>query len=1006
MINIQNAFQVTYGDGKYVTVYRDFDDPNLLFIVPIPRLAMQTVEGRALPAFALTEYKNNTGAAGSLTFAVELAIDPEARAAVIAREPSAQIGQFKWGDTQVYLAYSLGEKALSASVTPSNYGGNVATFSLTLASAEEVNVVKKVFNPGHAGVTTFGITYQVSTLAQLRGVEATVTYDPKQAAEYEKKWEVTGTDCWGNATAYRSVIEQQLDLSDSGKVEIEWFVQPDPEFEQRVNDWAYTTLEHLVQNAVDTVTRQLASASADKFTVKLLGTLTRTYDENEVVDWLITPSAYLPSFSPEEWKHHYSFVDNRQCIVTATALRDLADAKVRALTVNVKYGDDVWTFPFDKKSPTSQKKEFAGRFDRGKFVSTFSYSYVVDFEEGPPYKSGEIQTDNPVIEIDLNLLGTQIATFHGSNIRFVGKSGKGPAVDFVLVDFVYLPGGDNPMVTQQQKLRANEDMLTFKSALRMPVDASYRYALTYIMEDGAPIVCSPVPVFPPSNRQDVTLFSGVTDSSVTVSVVEDKQFFIHGYLLSARYEDTQNPGFSEAHTFYVKPDPTREKVPDDQTWEYFGTRNSAGSTITFDGQLYVKDEKGKRWTVRMDNVAIAATADFNVLLLSNAIPYTVRFDPTLVDWETVELVQIDAYRLDPAPPGITPGSGKTDVYSMTFQKMEGIKIVPDGVYTFSVAPDDKSPSFHFSGTYYMKDGTQRTIESADMRGQYVVLPKVPTGRLSLAKDLRVDIKIARERVEGWLDAERLIQPVRTGICVVSGLGPVVLSGYNIEATYEDFDDPRARRKHVFFHKPDAWRPAPDASWTVPGHPNRPTTWVRFNGDLYLSRKNPRSLATSLRAYHLRNVIVPAGVHSPLFVAPSAVPYTVTFDPSLIDWSTHQLVVVQAFQIEGEAIARPEELSRADWINVTSMIFGAPTRGQSIAPQFYQLNVPPTPEAVTVYYGALYVTRAGSIEFLTVNEDQGQVVFLPERAGTSKKRTLLRTTVTPQISDGWHLLANV
>ncbi|MCB0642828.1 MAG: hypothetical protein KDC44_14365, partial [Phaeodactylibacter sp.] len=86
MINIQNAVQVPFNNGDdFVTVYFDYDNPDIWYAVPKPRIA-RDANGR--PAFTVTEYKNpDHNSSGHFNMDVEVELPKPALDAIIAAYP-------------------------------------------------------------------------------------------------------------------------------------------------------------------------------------------------------------------------------------------------------------------------------------------------------------------------------------------------------------------------------------------------------------------------------------------------------------------------------------------------------------------------------------------------------------------------------------------------------------------------------------------------------------------------------------------------------------------------------------------------------------------------------------------------------------------------------------------------------------------------------------------------------------------------------------------------------
>ncbi|WP_156444791.1 hypothetical protein [Burkholderia seminalis] len=724
MINIQDSRVIKYdNDRKSVTVYRDFANTNLWYIVPKPQLATQTVDGITLPAFALTEFRTNSGSAGTVTFTAELVIDPEAYQAVKnVLGQGIEFGQFVWNDAQAFLTLTLPSTApdTQLNVTPSNFGSNAATFIIDLKTAADVKAIRDIFDSG-VGLSTWSIQYVATTLSQLPAVKATVTYDCAIAASYQKTVHID-RNVWGSETGRRTTIREYMQKSDSGKVDLAWSVQPSDEFRQRVHDWAFTTLEGLVQAAADDVARRLGASAADDFSINSIGSFQRVYQENEVIDWTIMPQGFLPTFDKTVWSRLDKTVDNRTLDVSVTMSADLKNAGIRKVTVTIDYPGkgQPESNAFTADTANTWHYESNGFFGANKqFVSEYTYWYQVEPEDGDAFTSPPFKSSSDQLQISNTDLGYQQAEFICSNIAFASEK-PGNNVDFVLIDFTYLPTAGSKLFVDQRKVTKNAQAVQFRSHSYQPSGANYSYAVTYVLTNGDIIVNQPQSVYPVVNSQTLTVYSMIAPADFTVTVMNDTipggsiaLPAITGVSLTTGYTDQPDSPDRQTHKFH-------ELGIEDYytgTWEYQAVKRST-STVQVDGTVYYRDKNNTRKSVAVRKVRYGNTPSFALDVFPVQLPFTVTFDPSLVDWKTYIQVEVQMYRAS--------GSSKTDIDSCIFKPTtlsNGTTILPSPYYYTFAREVDASTEFQYATTYF-EAGTNRGVEGP--QGSYdnntLVLP--------------------------------------------------------------------------------------------------------------------------------------------------------------------------------------------------------------------------------------------------------------------------------------------
>lgn len=643
MINIQKTRVILYdGDRRSVTVYNDFDDPKKWYIVPEPRFAVLDVKGVKVPACALTEYKTNKGTRGTCSFTVELGVSPEALDAVRrALGNDIILAQFDWVSAQAFFVYQTGGKQQQLNTTASSYATQQAAFVIDLPNTDAVNTFKSAFGPGPGSASPFRIDYQLMALSKLPAVVATVTYSASTAVEYQRTVQVD-RNVWGHETGRRAEIREQLKKSDAGDVNLDWGVtQPSEELRQRVENWAWTTLEGLVSNAMDEAVRRLGEQNADQFSLTSVSNFTRTYSENQVIEWAITPSAPLPRFSAEEWAMVYRQVDNRNLAVAFTIIAgDLETAKITSVELTVTYPTKKTgnTFTFLPNGASTFTFLADGDMSGGDFNPNYSYQYTVTYAEpGKRYVSPEIPSDATQVRLPVAELGVQTARFIGSNLDFKTD------VDFVLIDFFFHTPGNLPNTVEQRKMIDNATEIAIPSRTYLPSANEFSYQLTYVMKDKNQFAVAPQLVFAPQNRELNVVTSPFVSRNVEIVVQNFEEEtpvppVITGIKAVANFRDPLNPVGTLQNGWDFKIPAEEKEYFEGGDWTFDAVNNPAGSFIEYNGTIIYKGKPARRFE------KIAVSGEGSLFIDNTSVPFSVEVNPINIKWD--ESPQLDSVQVD------------------------------------------------------------------------------------------------------------------------------------------------------------------------------------------------------------------------------------------------------------------------------------------------------------------------------------------------------------------------
>jgi len=724
MLNMLEARVFKYDENrKEVTVYQDDEDSNMWYIVPEPRLAQTIVNGQSVAELALVQYKTQEGAAGTCSFTAELTVSPEALEAVyqnLGRDIA--LGQLDWQMAEAYFYYQVSGEEKVLNVTPSLAGTNRSAFVITLETQEEVNTFKNAFGPDGGAVSPFRVDFDVTALARLQAVNATVTYNSQLAFEYEKEVDID-KNIWGKETSRRETIKQQLQQSDAGEVELTWGIRnPSGELQQRVNDWAWVTLESLVNKAVDDAMRSIGDQNADEFSLSATASFERTYTENQVIAWAFTPTSFLPKFNAEQWKLHYSEVDNRRLIVDFNILDDLEANGIDSVQIDVDYDGVTNSHVFTPGDPSSWTLNVDGDVSGGSFDPSYEYRYTVKFTDEPTktFTSDPIPSTDTQVVLPVAALGIQKATFQGYNVDF-------DQVDFVLIDFYFATPGDQPNTVLQQKMTDNTSEILFESRTFLPSANEYNYALTYVMKNRVRYRVEPIPAFVPQNRETVEIESPFQSRTFTVAVLNLGGEKIIQVQLEGTYDDNTND-INDAQLWNFPPDPSlayQESTP----WDLTVVGNPNGSSVRYNGFLITSSGDQRP----VSNVYVQQKPFLN--LSARDENFSVVIEPSQVQWaeNQIQMVKVDMYRIkgDPTEELVAASEDRTQLETFVFRPTvdENGQVTTDAIpvqyYNFTY-PVGGPGVYFYRATYYYADGTARDVPQTGDDSQRVVLPSNAT----------------------------------------------------------------------------------------------------------------------------------------------------------------------------------------------------------------------------------------------------------------------------------------
>ena len=377
----------------------------------------------------MTKYKSNEGGiAGSCTFEVELFASPDAKHAAERQIPGITgWGQFTWVSGDCFFYFELPDdtgtpQPQQVAVTPSLFLSNTARFQIELPNEAAVNTFAAAFS-GDGKVSNFSVLYEMGVLTQLLGAKATIKYTASVAITYERTYE-TKKDTWGKSYQVLTEIRQNLKKSGAGDVQVTKGTGGTNELVQMVRDWAWSSLEKLVADAIATAQQQ---AQNNDNPISVVSDINVTYSEDAIVEWSTPVSRFLPKFDAELWSRLYNEVDNRQLEVIFELLGDPTNAngapQIKEVECTVRYPTrttgNTFVLSLGAGGKTSETYIAPGG---SRFDPNYEYKFKVSFPDGPDFTSDWIRETATRVALRPNQFGIRKVTFIGSNVPFEGTS--------------------------------------------------------------------------------------------------------------------------------------------------------------------------------------------------------------------------------------------------------------------------------------------------------------------------------------------------------------------------------------------------------------------------------------------------------------------------------------------------------------------------------------------------------------------------------------------------------
>ncbi|MPY24511.1 hypothetical protein [Shewanella sp. YLB-07] len=517
MLNFQLKGSYQDSTGYTWDYYGDDTKADSFYIVPRPQF-VTLASGK--PSFQITSYQldqQKTGAqngSGFCRFDIELSVPSDIEAAITKQIPTA-FPQAKAPylfltmdynpDSRAYFEFVSGGAPITFSTPVSNFGSNVASFNLPMTK-EQLDTIEGAFATSGGA---YQVDYHLSVKARLPAVTAHLSFDSTIAYQYQVSQ--PRYNSWGNQISPRSVTKL-LNESSSSKVEITWgTTNPSTALREAVANWANNTLSDLITTEVQKTIQLQGLNSDNSFNINDVSSFNSTYSENTVINWLIAPTAALPSFNSLNLKIA-DFVNtvNEQQQQMSVAVHlpfssdgssgnpapaptlpggKVAQALVKDVTVKVSYpgipeADATYTFT------KNGNHVFTTAYDV-KAGPNWTLNYTVNYEdtamEAVSGRKSNIESAAYTLEVEA--AGILTVDFEASQ-AFASESTPPTEIN---IAFNYVSSNsDSPSISRELTIKNTDatKAASITSFVPFPINSTYNYQVTYVYDKSAQYIAS------------------------------------------------------------------------------------------------------------------------------------------------------------------------------------------------------------------------------------------------------------------------------------------------------------------------------------------------------------------------------------------------------------------------------------------------------------------------------------------------------------------------------------
>jgi hypothetical protein len=699
-----------------VAVYADDTDRRTFYLLPeTPRFRLDEA-GR--PVFRFFKYRDpipREGAdagGGFVVFDAEFAVDEARRERIVEalrqQVPGGgeiKVGIVHWakGTARINISSAAGDFVQSVwnPVSPSLFGNNITPFTIELTQKGATFFEQAL--QGRGGFVQ--VAYEMSAWVKLPPVTGTASFSSRKFYDFVQD---AKDDAGCGDDEFVNKIREKVRSKEIMKVDITSGLGAEPKVVGQIRQSLYDTLE---QTVAKKMTEQLGQYDGDRGVLEDYEKVTREYHkvkidsfsytitENSAALWPFNPGGTLPNITslvdrsgnPIRWEDHASIIDLddpffRQFRLDVRVEGDLENLPINSVDVHVEFdGDRTYTedYHFDEKSTVQRFVCFSD----GK-PSDFRYRYRVNFENSARAYEVPMQQDNAkLLTINIDDTGLLLVDVRKGDLDFT-------TIPTAVVTVRYEPVNGAPIEEQFVVDQAHPEH-RLERAIFEARTKPVRYRIDYRTADGKPLSTP----WQETSRQ-IAVNSPFRDQRhIRIRAAGNLETEVESVFLDLAYTDTANDYRQTSNCVLKKGAPDEEWV--------FPVIDLGGGVVTFSGTV-------KRYDGSIESIPVTtAVTDTIVAGEVFAATFAVQVDPGIVDFSQAALVRVELRH------GADPATAQArDVVARDNATLPA-------VWTVELQDRTAPRTYTWSATYYLKDGTTRSVPAGESDDLVLVLPAMP-----------------------------------------------------------------------------------------------------------------------------------------------------------------------------------------------------------------------------------------------------------------------------------------
>lgn len=502
-----------------VTVYGDDKSPNTFYLLANAPTLRLGPDGK--PDFKFVKYRDlrkdgDDVFGGLVSFSTELSLPEETRKKVIAalqdqvnalfrgrQAPQVVAGNIMMTKGAVSLSLGDGDGKLVEKVRgatkPSLYGANVAVFWMELSKLGST-----VFEQALQGEGGFiSVIYDLKGMGMLPETTAFAVWRATQSYSFFQ--DIDTEDNFWSEDSYTETIRESLVSSDFTDTQIDYKANPNlsAEDNQKILDNLTTTLQNqleqkaskMVLEAIQKVDPNVKDLHEGQDIEDIKRNISKSQMSDVQIYWRakqsieadFSTSGQLPNITSMTGPDGEKFKWEDYAIEV-----DGDDPFFRTLNVSLAVNADfenLGIFNVEAKiiyphgAGKVEEFTFKGPNDVGRFRTflvedkkTYKYSYQVNYKGGQVYQSGDIETDDTQLTVNVTDLGVFAVDVAAGDLNFT-------QVKQALLTIRYSDSGVSP-IEQQYTLKEGATDYELRKVTLKPRTKPYAFKVKYFMADG------------------------------------------------------------------------------------------------------------------------------------------------------------------------------------------------------------------------------------------------------------------------------------------------------------------------------------------------------------------------------------------------------------------------------------------------------------------------------------------------------------------------------------------